>query len=429
MGKKQPKKMPSGASDDDDDVDLFHSDNSSKDSKVNASGNADTKTAVVKKRKAEPDEARAFESTMEHTYTFTGLLGIVERNRSAGPAPPKQTHEIAKGNVNVGTRIIRVTDSSGDSETNSGIIFQPDLSTLVSNPLLSVADGGGLQVVLQNIHNCSVTFLCEVGPIQLNGCEKVMVVLKRKVEAIHVQASQDVTLQFHDAYFPGNGITYRDVTNLSVSLFAKDGCLILGDRTVSSVDGVPEGSQSIIVHRNGGLDIEVVSLKAEQQQCKVEMEGDPSPAVVKRKKNAKKKKKLESTKYRIPEAESTTIPSIITIEEMEKRVAFCCFRCVCTEDRKKTIPFDNPFVQSGQNSLYHRRCCHDAILVTKDWTSPIDKAEMDAEEKFMNKHKEEETVFDRRKFKGMVDTAKSLALQFDTDESRPGKLLIMLAFC
>ena len=79
---------------------------------------------------------------------------------------------------------------------------------------------------------------------------------------------------------------------------------------------------------------------------------------------------------RINEADDIgAIDADIPNEFMEKRVAFCCSQCFCSDDIKQQIPTDDPFLQSGVDGLYHRRCCHKVIaLPDTDWASPIEIA-------------------------------------------------------
>jgi hypothetical protein len=67
-------------------------------------------------------------------------------------------------------------------------------------------------------------------------------------------------------------------------------------------------------------------------------------------------------------------------EAMEARVAFCCYQCFCPEEVKQQIPDDDPFIQTSEDGLYHRRCCHNVIgQHDEDWKTPFEHALDNAE--------------------------------------------------
>jgi hypothetical protein len=65
-------------------------------------------------------------------------------------------------------------------------------------------------------------------------------------------------------------------------------------------------------------------------------------------------------------------------EEIEKSLlGFCCaLNCKCSEKHKVDVEVDGggPFITPGDNSLWHRRCCHNVRSLDYDWFSPIEKA-------------------------------------------------------
>jgi hypothetical protein len=43
-------------------------------------------------------------------------------------------------------------------------------------------------------------------------------------------------------------------------------------------------------------------------------------------------------------------------KQMEAKVAFCCYNCHCSLEKKKSV-LDDPFIYHN-NGIFHRRCCH-----------------------------------------------------------------------
>jgi hypothetical protein len=72
-------------------------------------------------------------------------------------------------------------------------------------------------------------------------------------------------------------------------------------------------------------------------------------------------------------------------EELERRWAFCCWKCTCSEQKKKKVVVtrDQPNrIQPGSNSLFHRRCCHNVFKWPKEidqtsWRPPLEQAQFD----------------------------------------------------
>ena len=75
-----------------------------------------------------------------------------------------------------------------------------------------------------------------------------------------------------------------------------------------------------------------------------------------------------------PENDAGVIDPDTPDEYMEERIAFCCYQCFCTDEIKKQIPVEDPFIQSSLEGLYHRRCCHKVIDPDEDWVSPFEHA-------------------------------------------------------
>ena len=75
-----------------------------------------------------------------------------------------------------------------------------------------------------------------------------------------------------------------------------------------------------------------------------------------------------------PENDAGVIDPDTPDEYMEERIAFCCYQCFCTDEIKKQIPVEDPFIQSSLEGLYHRRCCHKVFDPDEDWVSPFEHA-------------------------------------------------------
>jgi hypothetical protein len=141
----------------------------------------------------------------------------------------------------------------------------------------------------------------------------------------------------------------------------------------------------------------------------------------------KKAKRKDGWNYRIAKSDQTTIPVDMPDEAMEKSIAFCCFRCHCSKLRKSQIPRDDRFIQSGENSLYHRRCCHKVIDTPKDtWLSPMEDANAKAEENLMKGIEDTTTMDDEKQtdfptIKRVYNSAKSKESEMYNEDSLAGK--------
>jgi hypothetical protein len=90
---------------------------------------------------------------------------------------------------------------------------------------------------------------------------------------------------------------------------------------------------------------------------------------------------------------------VITDEQIEKRLAFCCFKCTCSDARRGEIPWNDQYVHSGDNSLWHRRCCHSLVdTPSEDWLSPADQALLDAQPSDENYHLLGQEITDEKQF-------------------------------
>ena len=125
-------------------------------------------------------------------------------------------------------------------------------------------------------------------------------------------------------------------------------------------------------------------------------------------------------------------------EDIEKRIDFCCFRCYCSDERQSKIPSNDRFIQSGANSLYHRRCCHKVIVAHDTWLSQMEDANARAE-KLLGRVKDadeqsdqlldtgsedmtdDEGSADGTNLNTVCDTAKSHEVEIINDGGRTGK--------
>lgn len=396
----------------------------------NADGGVASKTKLtrglvaVKKRKKREEEALALQVTQ--THIIPGLLGDVDKKPAA--ASMKQSTfpvQITRSNVPDGKRILRVTDTAGESKENSRIEFNRDLSTLPR----SVAGGGLLQIVLDNIHNCTVSVDCITGSISMNQCNNIAVVLEATSATVELQASHFVSIEVRDAKFPSDGVSYADVSDLSVSITR--GKSVKAFCTIDREQRIEDGFQSVIVcDRAGSLAKEMVSLKAKQQQLHSQTRNNSNSDVDKKVK--KKARKTVAMENRIHEEVPTTIPDEKTYEEMVKRIGFCCYRCYCPEEKKKITEKD-PCIESSNGGLNHRRCCHDAEDFHEEWCTPLEAAKDLAEWNLLNGIAENdvncyaggETIIDRAKLKNIFKNAKRCETALHNDESLAGKHLFI----
>jgi hypothetical protein len=91
----------------------------------------------------------------------------------------------------------------------------------------------------------------------------------------------------------------------------------------------------------------------------------------------KKASKQHSSRARILDGYNEGVE--ISDVEIEKRLDFCCFQCTCSEARRGRIPSNDQYVHSSDDSLWHRRCCHNLVdLPPEEWLSPADQAILDA---------------------------------------------------
>jgi hypothetical protein len=74
-----------------------------------------------------------------------------------------------------------------------------------------------------------------------------------------------------------------------------------------------------------------------------------------------------------------TCDELPSYDEIEANLlAFCCQRsCTCSDDRKSQIDDERgPYITAcGENSLWHRRCCHGAFKFSTDWKSDFEKVQ------------------------------------------------------
>jgi hypothetical protein len=89
----------------------------------------------------------------------------------------------------------------------------------------------------------------------------------------------------------------------------------------------------------------------------------------------------------------------LTDVHIEKRLAFCCFKCTCSDARRRRIPSNDKYVHSSDDSLWHRRCCHNLVdPPSEDWLSPTDQALLDVEPTEENYHLLGQEITDDKQF-------------------------------
>lgn len=89
---------------------------------------------------------------------------------------------------------------------------------------------------------------------------------------------------------------------------------------------------------------------------------------------------------------------VIKDVEIEKRMDFCCCTCTCSEEQRGRIHWDDQYVHSSDDSLWHRRCCHNLVdPPPEDWLSPFDQAILDAEPTEENYHLMDQKMTDEKR--------------------------------
>jgi hypothetical protein len=89
----------------------------------------------------------------------------------------------------------------------------------------------------------------------------------------------------------------------------------------------------------------------------------------------------------------------LTDAQIEQRLAFCCFKCTCSDARRGRIPWNDKYIQASDDSLWHRRCCHDLVdSPWEDWLPPADQALLDAEPSDADYHLLGQETSDEKQF-------------------------------
>jgi hypothetical protein len=88
----------------------------------------------------------------------------------------------------------------------------------------------------------------------------------------------------------------------------------------------------------------------------------------------KKQRVKDVSDGRIEADSNDTIPIGLPNEVLLQQVAFCCYNCFCSNEIKDQIGTENMVIQSSEVTLYHRRCCHNAIEWDENWLSEYEQA-------------------------------------------------------
>jgi hypothetical protein len=123
---------------------------------------------------------------------------------------------------------------------------------------------------------------------------------------------------------------------------------------------------------------------------------------------------------RILECDNKVIPEDMTDEQMEEKIAFCCYECICDDEKKNCIDKNNKFVQSQDGGLYHRRCCHNVIDEPEyDWCSQYEKASADTLNT-KNVISDEEFTLSPEEFNQYVRKGNLLQARVCNEDGKPG---------
>jgi hypothetical protein len=117
---------------------------------------------------------------------------------------------------------------------------------------------------------------------------------------------------------------------------------------------------------------------------------------------------------------------------IEKSLAFCCFKCTCSDATRGRIPYNDKYVHSSDESLWHRRCCHGLVdPPSEDWLSPSDQALLDAEPTEENYHllgqkNSDEKPYDMGVLRQKVMTAKTQESEMHNEDELEGTCFVLI---
>jgi hypothetical protein len=145
--------------------------------------------------------------------------------------------------------------------------------------------------------------------------------------------------------------------------------------------------------------------------------------------DVQKKPKVEND-ARTSDCTEKTIPFDLPYEVMEQHVGFCCYQCFCSYDNfsveVKDLLENDPFIQAGENELYHRRCCHNSFekYIDKNWMPPYQIAVEKMVEN-MTSDDEESTVeiVTPSDLKPIYNNAFTQLAKIYNNDSLPGKII------
>ena len=175
---------------------------------------------------------------------FVGILGPVPTDTPSEDAvdEKKQPEEsksddapktirITRNDLDAGKRVISVSDTSGNSQSDT-IVLTQDLSLLeskmkanamnkpkeydgdadngIKDPTTEGGEGaqyrtvcGVIKVFLSNLHNCTILLKCKIisGSIEVSHCSNVVIRVEKEATVATVQADlcEDITIEFRDA--------------------------------------------------------------------------------------------------------------------------------------------------------------------------------------------------------------------------------------
>ena len=118
------------------------------------------------------------------------------------------------------------------------------------------------------------------------------------------------------------------------------------------------------------------------------------------------------------------------VEELEPK-ALCCVTCRCSDDRRNLflVKAESMFVRSGEESIWHRRCCHGITGEVPDsWASPVDAAF--EEFGMLDDPKPSMTVISRCQMQACIETARKAATrkkaisEGEKQQAHPSDLLL-----
>ncbi|KAL7573947.1 hypothetical protein ACA910_001958 [Epithemia clementina (nom. ined.)] len=243
--------------------------------------------AVKKKLDKYQEREEAVVQTLSNLFATTVVATTTTEEETK--SSESQTVRITRQDMDAGTRVLRIVDTTGASTQASTLVLTQDLCHLESKMAVTrnaraksypedaenaVAEEkeeekersifGVIKVFLQNVSNCTILIKCKLisGTLEMHHCDNVVVKVigpHATVATVQMDLSNNVLLEFHDAPSGKNAVTpgrqepslywgqdkddrifHAGVRNLTVRLY-RDGMLDLE----TTADYIKDGAQPI----------------------------------------------------------------------------------------------------------------------------------------------------------------------------------------